>query len=91
MKFGASLKKYRKLKKVTLRELSEKIGKSIGYLSDIEHGRKRPPDLEMVNKIEIFLSVEDGELLLIANRERNQTDKVFCPTCGKRLKCGGSL
>ena len=42
------------------------IGKSIGYISDIEHNRKRPPDLDTVGKIEDFLEIEDGSLIKLA-------------------------
>lgn len=39
--FGREMQKRRKTARLTLRELSTELGKSIGYLSDLEHGRKR--------------------------------------------------
>ncbi|MBC2710988.1 MAG: helix-turn-helix transcriptional regulator [Desulfosarcina sp.] len=64
--FGGALKKARISRKATLREVGENIGISIGYISDIEHNRKRPPDLEIVSKIEDFLGIKDGSLIKLA-------------------------
>jgi len=80
--FGLTLKKARISKKATLREIGEYIGKSIGYISDIEHDRKRPPDLETVSKIEDFLGVEDGSLLKLAKKIR----KNMKPSLSTRFK-----
>lgn len=68
--FGEAFKQARIAKKVTLREIAEHTGKSIGYLSDVEHNRKKPPRLELVSKIEDFLEIEDGALLSLAKRYR---------------------
>lgn len=57
-------------KKLRLRDISENVGKSIGYLSDIEHGRRLPPSLDIVAKMESCLSVFDGRLVALANKER---------------------
>jgi transcriptional regulator with XRE-family HTH domain len=70
--FGEAFKKARVAKRVTLREISEHIGKSIGYLSDIEQGRKGPPDLEMVRKIEVRLGIEDHSLANLASKLRSR-------------------
>jgi len=70
--FGEALKKARKSRKATLREVGEHVGKSIGYISDIEHNRKRPPDLETVSRIEDFLGIEDGSLVKLAKMIRKQ-------------------
>lgn len=70
--FGEVFKESRKTKRVTLRQISEYVGKSVGYLSDIEHGRKRPPKLDIVEKIEEILNVEDQELLKLAAKLRKK-------------------
>lgn len=75
--FGKALKEARIAKNLTLREVGENIGKSIGYLADIEHGRKRPPDLETVRKIENFLRVTDGYLVNLAREVRNIISHEF--------------
>lgn len=70
--FGETLKAVRAGQKVTLRELADYIGKTIGYVSDIEHNRKRPPDLETVSKMERFLKTKHGMLVTMALEIRNQ-------------------
>ncbi|HCA59036.1 MAG TPA: hypothetical protein DEP46_13770 [Blastocatellia bacterium] len=54
----------------TFREIANYVGKSIGYLSDIDSGRKNPPEREVVLKIEEFLGVRDGHLARIADEVR---------------------
>ena len=44
--------------------------KSISYLSDIEHDRKGPPDLETVKKMEEVLGIAAGKLMDLANKLR---------------------
>ena len=73
--FGEAFRKARTEKKVTLRELGEHVGKSIGYLSDIEHGRKRPPKLDMVGEIEDFLGIIDARLMKLARKSRMRVPK----------------
>ena len=65
-------KKSRKANRVTLRQISEYVGKSIGYLSDIEHDRKRPPKLDTVVKIEEILKIKDQRLLKLADMLRKK-------------------
>lgn len=38
---GTTLKEWRKNKRYTLQEISEKMGKSKGWLNDVESGRNR--------------------------------------------------
>lgn len=64
--FGKILKKYRSEKRITLRDLHRKVDLSVGYLSDIEHGRRNPPDINSVIKIEDALGITKGILVTIA-------------------------
>lgn len=68
--FSKAFREERLKKKKTLREIAEYVDKSIGYLSDIEHGRKGAPDLETVRKIEEFLLVTDNKLVNLASKQR---------------------
>jgi transcriptional regulator with XRE-family HTH domain len=70
--FGKEFKRLRRERKITLREISLFVGKSIGYLSDIEHDRKSPPDLAIVEKIEQTLGITDNYLVNLAARLRRQ-------------------
>ena len=73
--FGKAFRNARTDKKLTLREVGEYIKKSIGYLADIEHGRKLPPDLETVSKIEDLLEIRDGSLIHLAREERKTSSR----------------
>lgn len=68
--FGEELNTARLAAKKTLRETSAYVGLSIGYLSDIEQGRKSAPDLETVRKLQDFLRVSDDKLVLLASEAR---------------------
>jgi transcriptional regulator with XRE-family HTH domain len=70
--FGIALKEARKEARKKLRETAEFTGLSISYLSDIEQGRKSPPDLETVRKLQDFLRVKGDKLLTIASKARTK-------------------
>lgn len=70
--FGNALKEARVSARKKLREVADYIKLSIGYLSDIEQGRKSPPDLETVYKLQEFLRIEDNKLIIIASSERTK-------------------
>ena len=73
--FGEAFRAARVANKVTLREIGVYVNKSIGYLSEIEHGRKRPPDLDTVSGIEEFLGIKDGRLMALARMGRKDISK----------------
>jgi len=73
--FGEMLRKERVSREITLRKVSEYVGKSIGYLSDIEQDRKGPPDLETVRKIEEFFKIDNGKLIALASKLRRKVPK----------------
>jgi transcriptional regulator with XRE-family HTH domain len=70
--FGDAFRKARAARGVTVRKIAEYVDKPISYLSDIEHERKLPPDLETVRKIEDFLGIKDSSLVKIASRARKK-------------------
>ncbi len=73
--FGRSLRDARQAKRITLRKLGEHVGLSVGYLSDIEHNRKNPPKLDVVQKIEEFLGILDGSLVRLASVVKRKMPK----------------
>lgn len=50
------IKKYRKSKNMTLRELSDRTGVSVGYLSHLENGSRNNPSKEVMENIAIALN-----------------------------------
>jgi transcriptional regulator with XRE-family HTH domain len=89
--FGETLRKTRVAKRITLRQLSEFTEKSIGYLSDIEHGRRRPPDLETVNKMEDLLGIYDGSLVNMASKLRKNITHEFSNLFNRHPKLSEAL
>jgi transcriptional regulator with XRE-family HTH domain len=69
-KFATAFRKARLNSDKTFRQISEKIGLSIGYLSDIENSKRNPPELSIVEKIEEFFDVTDNHLTNLARKER---------------------
>ena len=70
--FGKTMKEARLRAKKTLREVGDYVGLSVGYISDIEQGRKSAPDLETVRKLQEFLRVENDALVVLASEARTQ-------------------
>ncbi len=71
MKFGQLLKKARVREQKTLREVAINAGLSVSYVSDMEHGRRKPSSIDAVMKIEQFLNVTDGSLVKAAQKEKD--------------------
>lgn len=72
IEFGEALKAARLAAKKTLRETGACVGLSVGYMSDIEQGRKTAPDLETVRKLQDFLRVDDDSLVILASEARTK-------------------
>jgi repressor LexA len=75
MALGQIIRERREQMKLTLDEVSNKIGFSKPYLSTIETGKvKNPPSDDLLNKLEEVLEFEPGLLLDIAHLERMPSD-----------------
>lgn len=82
--FGNALKEERIKARKKLRETAEYVNLSIGYLSDIEQGRKSPPDLETVRKLQDFLRVEGEKLVTLASEARTKRPTEIAQHIQKR-------
>lgn len=82
--FGDSLKEARTTARKTLKVTSEQIGRSIGYISDMEQGRTGPPDLELVKKFEEFFGITDERLTNLAIKERTMMSTQVMPEFQQR-------
>ncbi|MHC4482956.1 MAG: XRE family transcriptional regulator [Planctomycetota bacterium] len=75
MSLGKIIRKKREQLRLTLDEVSSRIGFSKPYLSTIETGKiKNPPSDELLRKLEKILEFEPGLLLHIAHMERISPD-----------------
>ncbi len=70
--FGIALKEARKEAQKKLRETAKAVDLSVGYISDIEQGRKGAPDVLVVQKLQEFLGITDNRLIRLADSERTK-------------------
>ena len=72
--FGEFLQKKREAKQITLRKMAEMLKLSAPYLSDIEKGRRNPPEMDKLDLIAQILLLSDEErtvMLDLAGKMRN--------------------
>lgn len=72
--FGEFLQKKREEKQITLRGMATKLGVSAPYLSDIEKGRRNPPEMDKLDLIANLLQLSDDDktiMLDLAGKMRN--------------------
>ncbi|AII36488.1 MULTISPECIES: helix-turn-helix domain-containing protein [Bacillus] len=71
---GLKLKKLRKSKKLTLRDLADKLGVTHSYLSKIERGVTNP-SLKMINSLAEFFDVDQSYFFTEEKNLDNFTDE----------------
>lgn len=59
--FGAYIREKRTAKDITLRKLASELGIAPAYMSDIEKGRRYPPDREKLFQMARILELSDDE------------------------------
>ncbi len=72
--FGEFLQAKREAKQITLRKMAELVGISPAFYSDIEKGRRNPPEMEKLEHIAKILTLTDEEkntMLDLAGKMRN--------------------
>ncbi|MDO4920588.1 MAG: helix-turn-helix transcriptional regulator [Phascolarctobacterium sp.] len=57
--FGQYLRLVRQAKKISIRQLAKEVSKTPTYISDIENGNNKPPEIELLNKILAALQLAD--------------------------------
>jgi transcriptional regulator with XRE-family HTH domain len=70
--FGEALRRLRRAKEMSLAELTDSIGCSIVFLSDVERGERNPPSPEKIRKLLVKLDEVErySEMILLATRSR---------------------
>lgn len=74
-KFGEFITAKRKAKAISLRKLAELLNFSPAYWSDIEKGRRNPPNynkLEEIAKIFVLSEAETNQMVDLASNDRNE-------------------
>jgi transcriptional regulator with XRE-family HTH domain len=67
--FGARIRSLRRAKKLTQRQIAERIPMSPGNLSRLENGEHGPPPDEVITKMADILDVDVSELFKLAGRD----------------------
>ena len=75
-KFTEVLARARKEKRIKLRDLSQTVGLSMSYLSEIENGKKQPPDEQILYKLAKALNIEGVTLVSLAREEKKKQIKL---------------
>lgn len=60
--YNNKIKKIRVSKNMTLKELAEEVGISVGYLSHLENGSRNNPSKEVMERISIALKSSIPEI-----------------------------
>jgi len=77
-RFGELLAKTRRKKKITLRKLSQLVGLSPSFLSEIETGGRLPPrDKERISDLALVLNLDEDDLIEAAEKERAKRRPQF--------------
>lgn len=74
MRFADLLRELRVKRRVGLRALSQAVGLSPVYLSDLERGHRRPPAPAVIGRIAAGLGVDPRPLLRAALAERESIE-----------------
>lgn len=83
MTFGALFRSARRAAptRVTLADVAAVTGKSISYLSNVENGRRRPPEAQLVTVVaERLFRTDPTPLLRAAAAERDSTFRLHAGT-----------
>jgi transcriptional regulator with XRE-family HTH domain len=67
--FGARVRSLRRAKKLTQRQVAERIPMSPGNLSRLENGEHGPPADEVIAKLAAILDIDVAELFKLAGRD----------------------
>lgn len=72
--FGSRLREARELAHKSMKDLAEAVGVSIVYISDIERGRRNPPQGDKLTRIANFLGLNPDEVEDLAARDRKRVE-----------------
>lgn len=72
--FGEAARQARVKKRMTLRQVAERLGFSIVYISDMERGAKRPPTLEKTHEWAAAIGADLRDFVALAEAARDRID-----------------
>lgn len=72
--FGTTLRAMREAAEKSLRDLANAVGVSAVYISDVERGKRNPPQEDKLRKIADFLHIDFQNLEELAIRDRKRVE-----------------
>ena len=75
--FGERLRELRKAKKLSQRELADRVGVDFSYISKVENDRLPPPAGDTIVKICGILEVESNTLLALTGKIPSNTKQML--------------
>lgn len=76
-KFGSYIREKREEQNSSMRDLAHLLNVSVPYISDIERGRRNPPQGESLQKIADFLHLDISELEVLIALDKKQVEIKF--------------
>ncbi len=73
-KFGKRIKNARNDANLTLQEVATRLGLKVSYVSDVEHGRKKPFSPQILSLFALITSCNYLELQALAAQERDSIE-----------------
>ena len=75
--FGATIRRLRTEKDISLRELARKTGITPAFISKMEQGKSSPPKAENIEKIAQLLHMDADDLLELADRIDHHSTEIL--------------
>lgn len=75
----------------TFRQLKDEVGMSIGFWSEMENGKKIPPDISIIKKVEKIFGITDDKLVKLAIRARIKSPSAIGQLIEGRPDLGEAL
>lgn len=90
-KFGEFVKAKRQEKEISLRKLAEELGIVPAYMSDIEKGRRYPPDKDKIYKIAEVLGLNEDDTNMLFDYAALSRDNGVSPDLSDYVMGVGNL
>ena len=74
--FGDFIAKKRKEKEISLRGMAELLNLSPAYWSDIEKGRRNPPNINILHELAKVLGLSNGEIDMMVDMASEDRDEI---------------
>ena len=75
--FGEKMKELRKAKRITQRDLAERVGVDFTYISKIENNKLTAPAEDTIRKIAEILDTDADDFVVLARKVPKDLQEIF--------------